>query len=473
MRNVRILLVEDDESWRDLTRTQLEKAGYETTVAANAHTALSLIEKSHYDLTICDLNLPDGSGMDILQRVRAESPETIVLMMTGYGTIESAVQAMKAGAYDYLTKPIYPYALNAVLTRALEHRRLTDEVAVLRRTLDEKFAFDNILGHSAAVVSMLDRAARVAQSDVTVLIRGETGTGKELLAKAIHFNSPRRQRPFVTINCGAIPSELLESELFGHLKGSFTGAWTHKKGRVEAADGGTVFLDEIGEMPLDLQVRILRLLQEHEIEKVGAAAAIKVDVRIIAATHRNLESLVEQGAFREDLYYRVSVVPIELPPLRTRATDIPEFVFAFFERSKREHGKPDLKLSPDLVPYFCSYKWPGNVRQLENTIERIVVLSRSDIITLEDLPGVLRPDATPPEPMLLPFELPEQGLDLDAVEHELIVRVLRKFEGNQSRAARYLNIPRKTLLYRMAKHGINAAPRSGARRPAGPPPADP
>jgi two-component system NtrC family response regulator len=454
MRNVRILLVEDDESWRDLTRAQLIKSGYETTVAPNASSALRLIEKNYYDITICDLNLPDGSGMAILEKIRSESPETIVLMMTGYGTIESAVQAMKAGAYDYLTKPIYPYALNAVITRALEHRRLTDEVAVLRRTLDEKFSFENILGHSAAVVSVLDRAARVAQSDVTVLIRGETGTGKELLAKAIHFNSPRRHKPFVTINCGAIPSELLESELFGHLKGSFTGAWAHKKGRVEAAHGGTVFLDEIGEMPLDLQVRILRLLQEHEIEKVGAAAPIKVDVRIVAATHRNLEKLVEQGGFREDLYYRVSVVPIELPALRERPADISEFVFGFFERSKREHGKPDLRLSSDLLPYFCSYKWPGNVRQLENTIERLVVLSQADMITLEDLPSFLRSDAAPPESRLLPFELPEKSLDLDSVENELIARVLQKFGGNQTHAARYLNIPRKTLLYRMKKYGI-------------------
>jgi two-component system NtrC family response regulator len=462
----RILLVEDDESWRDFVSTYLNKNGYQTTVAADARTALGLVEKAQYDLAICDVNLPDGSGMEILQRIRTESPETIVLMMTGYGTIESAVHAIRAGAYDYLTKPIYPYALNAVINRALDHRRLSEEVAILRRTLDDKFAFENIVGHSAALVTVLDNVARVAQSDVTVLIRGKTGTGKELLAKAIHFNSPRGRKAFATINCGAIPKELLESELFGHMKGAFTGAWAHKKGRVEAADGGTVFLDEIGEMPLDLQVRILRLLQEHEIEKVGATSASKVDVRIIAATHRNLETLMEQGAFREDLYYRLSVVPIELPPLRERSSDVPEFVQKFFERSKREHGKADLTLPPDLLPYFTAYNWPGNVRQLENTIERLVVLSRGDTIKLEDLPEFLRPDRSSNDRRVLPFDLPEEGLDLEAVQNELIVRALEKFAGNQTRAAKYLNIPRKTLVYRIEKYGLNASHRSAAEQNA-------
>jgi len=325
--------------------------------------------------------------------------------------VETAVQAMKCGAYDYLTKPLHIYELKALIGRVLERSRLIDEVRTLRTTIDSKYGFGSILGHAPGLLRVLESAAHVAPADATVLILGETGTGKELLAKAIHFNSARRDRPFVVINCGAIPRELLESELFGHVRGAFTGAFTHKKGKVEMADGGTVFLDEIGEMPPALQVRLLRLVQEREIEKVGAANQIKVDVRIVAATHRNLEELVKQGQFREDLYYRLAVVPLTLPPLRERKDDIPELVQHFFEAGRRRHGRDNLKLPPSLLPHFQHYDWPGNVRELENAVARIVVLCRADQVTLTDLPSFLHsvPHRLEPEKMVLPRGRFESG----------------------------------------------------------------
>src|SRR6516165_10302155 len=342
--------------------------GSQVSVASDVPHALQILRSDSHDLVITDLNLPGPSGLELLKTVRAEYPETAVLLMTAYGTVETAVQAMKCGAYDYLTKPLHIYELKALIGRVLERSRLIDEVRTLRSTIDSKYGFGSILGHAPSLLRVLESAAHVAPADATVLILGETGTGKELLAKAIHFNSARRDRPFVVINCGAIPRELLESELFGHVRGSFTGALTHKKGRVEMADGGTVLLDEIGEMPLDLQVRILRLIQEREIEKIGATTPTKVDVRIIAATHRNLSTMVKQGTFREDLYYRLLVVPIKLPPLRERPGDIEGLVQHFFVKSRAKHGRPDMTMKSELMPHFLQYDWPGNVRGLENAI---------------------------------------------------------------------------------------------------------
>lgn len=452
-----ILVVEDDESLRRVTQAQLERAGYEASAAVDVSEALDLLRRQPHDLVITDLNLPDMSGMDLLRQIRLEFPETAVVIVTAYGTIETAVEAIKAGAYDYLTKPVHPDELRALVARALERRSLLEEVRTLRTTIDRKYGFESIIGSSNTLLQVLDSAASVAHTDATVLILGETGTGKELLAKAIHFNSPRRDRPFVIISCGSIPRELLESELFGHIKGSFTGAFGHKKGKVEIADGGTVFLDEIGEMPLDLQVRVLRLVQEHEIEKIGATNTQKVNVRILAATHRNLESRVAEGLFREDLYYRLAVVPITLPPLRDRKDDIPILVGEFFERSKRKHGKQELSLPPHLLPYFANYRWPGNIRELENLVERIVLLSRSDEVTLANLPESLRgahplDERNSPEALRIPFE--SEGMGLEAVERELILQALRKFDWNQTHAARHLDISRKTLMYRIAKYGI-------------------
>src|SRR4051794_22540990 len=461
----RILVVEDDESLRRVTQVQLEKCGYETIVAADVPAALELLEKEACHLVITDLNLPGASGLELLKKVRVEYPETTVVVVTAYGTIETAVEAMRAGAYDYITKPVHPDELRALVRRVLERRELIEEVRALRSSLDQKYGFENIIGRSSALLQVLDSASRVAPTDATVLILGETGTGKELLAKAIHFISLRRQRPFVVINCGAIPAELLESELFGHVKGSFTGAMTHKKGKVEIAEGGTLFLDEIGEMSLELQVRVLRLLQEREIDKVGATKLIRVDVRIIAATHRNLETLVADGQFREDLYYRLAVIPLSLPPLRDRMEDISELVNQFFERSKLRHDRPDLTLSAAVMPCFVNYRWPGNVRELENVIERLVLLCRGDEIGVADLPANIRLRRPSPDPTAPTLAITEGGLN--AVERKLIVKALRESNWNQTQAARQLAISRKTLLYRMGKHRITKDEGEGGKSSEG------
>lgn len=447
----RVLIVEDDGGLRRVTQLHLDKVGYSTFVAADAAEALRLLQDSPFDVLLTDLQLPGMSGMELLKRVKTDYPETISIVITAFGTVATAVEAMKSGAYDYVTKPLQQYRLIELLRRAIDARQLTQEVGLLRVCLDRKYGFENLIGSSATFAHTLSLASRAAPSDVTMLITGETGTGKELLAKAIHFRSTRRHSTMVTINCGAIPRDLLESELFGHVKGSFTGALTHKKGRIEAAHGGTIFLDEIGEMPLELQVRILRLIQEHEIDKIGSTTPSKVDVRIIAATHRNLEAMVEDGTFREDLYYRLSVVPIRIPPLRERPSDITELLQFFFERAKQKHARPNLRLPPDLLPLFAAYRWPGNIRQLENLIERLILLCDGTEIRLNDLPEQMR---APVSDDLLRIELPPEGLDLEAVEKEILGKALAKFEGNQTRAAAYLNISRKTFIHRLSKFGI-------------------
>ena len=448
----RILVVDDDQSLRWVTQAQLQQSGYQVDAAANAKEALDRIRDAPPDLVITDLMMPGMSGVELLRNIRAEYPEIIVILVTAFGTVENAVEAMKAGAYDYITKPVNMEELRLVVGRGLEHLDLRQEVRNLRSSLDKKYGFENILGQSKPLLYVLDMASRAANATSTVLIHGETGTGKELLAKAVHFNSRRKDRPFVTINCGAIPKDLLESELFGHVKGSFTGALANKRGKIELADGGTLFLDEIGEMPLELQVKLLRLIQQGEIEKVGVAGVTKVDVRIIAATHRNLQAMIEDGAFREDLYYRLAVIPLEIPPLRERADDVPELVQQFFVKAKQKQGRPELVLPPSLLPYFSAYRWPGNVRELENVIERVVVLSRGDDITLSDLPEFLRRERPAAEEFH--FDLPPQGISLEGVEKELIIRALEKFNWNQTHAAQYLDISRKTLIYRMEKFGL-------------------
>ena len=452
----RILVVDDDESLRWVTQVQLERAGYDVAAAESGARALEMLRDAPFDLVITDLRMPGMSGLELLRQVRAEFPETTVILVTAFGSVETAVEAMKAGAFDYITKPVNPDELKLVAGRALEHVALREEVRTLRASLDRKYGFENILGRSAALLQVLDMAARAARAASTVLVRGETGTGKELLARAIHYNSPRKERPFVTINCGAIPKDLLESELFGHARGAFTGAFTNKQGQVEMADGGTLFLDEIGELPPELQVKLLRLVQQGEVAKIGSPGTRTVDVRIIAATNRNLQAMIEDGAFREDLYYRLSVIPLELPPLRERPEDIPELVEHFFLQSREKNGRPNLVLPPPLVQPFMAYGWPGNVRELENVVERLVVLSRGDEITPADLPDFLR--RVRPAVEELHLDLPPQGISLEAVEKELILRALQKFNWNQSQAARYLDLSRKTLIYRMEKFGL--------RRPA-------
>ena len=448
----RILVVDDDESLRRVMQVQLEDLGYDVASAADGDSALRSLAVSARELVISDLKMPGMSGIELLRKVRAGYPETLVIVVTAFGTVESAVEAMKLGAHDYITKPVHADALELSVGKALQHLHLLEEVRTLRTTLDRKYGFENILGRSDALLYVLEQTARAALTEATVLIHGETGTGKELLAKAIHFNSTRKDRPFVTINCGAIPRELLESELFGHVRGAFTGAVADKKGKVEIADRGTVFLDEIGEMPLELQVKLLRLIQQGELAKVGATATTSVDVRIVAATHRDLNAMIEDGTFREDLYYRLSVIPLDLPPLRERVEDIPELALHFFQKIQQKHGRPDLILPASLFPYFSGYRWPGNVRELENVIERIVVMARADEITLDDLPEPLRRQH--PALDFLPMELPESGINIEAIEKELILRALKKFDWNQTHAARFLDLSRKTLIYRMEKFGL-------------------
>ncbi len=448
----RILVVDDEENLRRVTQLKLQQAGYEAMTASDGAQALEVLAKHPQDLVLTDLKMPGMSGIELLQKIKEEYLEVVAIVVTAYGTIESAVEAMRLGAYDYIIKPVNADALKLIVSRALEHHRLQEEVRNLRSAIDRKFGFESIIGKSKNLLSTLDNASRAAQADSTVLVRGETGTGKELLAKAIHFNSPRRDRPFIVINCGAIPKELLESELFGHTKGSFTGALANKQGKIEMADQGSLFLDEIGEMPLDLQVKLLRLIQEREVERIGAAAPTKVNVRIIAATHRNLQAMVEDGAFREDLYYRLNVIPLTLPPLRERPDDIPELVAIFFEKFKQRLSRPGLKLPPALLPYFSSHRWPGNVRELENVIERLVVLCPGDEVTVTDLPDFLVRERPAMEAIQL--ELPPQGISIEAVERELVLRALQRFNWNQTKAAEFLDISRKMLIYRMEKFNL-------------------
>ena len=452
MKTSRILVVDDDESLRRVLQVELEQDGYSVVTAASAQEAFSLLQLRGYDLVITDLRMPGLSGIEVLKQVKSHYPETVVIVLTAFGTVETAVEAMKGGAYDFLTKPVHPEELLLVVARALDHLRLIEEVRVLRANLNQKYGFENIRGHSDALLQALDVAARAARTNSTLLIRGETGTGKELLARAIHFNSSRKDGPLITINCGAIPKDLLESELFGHKKGAFTGSVADKKGKIEMGDGGTVFLDEIGEMPPELQVKLLRLIQEGEIEKIGSEVGHRVDVRIIAATHRDLQVMIEDGTFREDLYYRLAVIPLELPPLRERAEDIADLVQYFFAKSQQKNGRPNLVMPPALLPYFVRYRWPGNVRELENAVERVVVLTRGDAVTLHDLPEFLREERASVD--ALEIGLPPQGISLEAIEKELILKALEKCDWNQTHAARYLDISRKTLIYRMERHGI-------------------
>jgi DNA-binding NtrC family response regulator len=451
MNNKLIVVVDDDSSVRRVMKMQLEEAGYTVALASDGDRARGIIDEQRPKLVITDLRMPCSDGMDLLRHVREGRLETTVIIITAFATVETAVSAMKAGAYDYITKPIDYDALVVAVDRAMERQNLLEEVRNLRAALDGKYGFENIVGHSKALLRVLEMASRVAQHDSTVLIRGETGTGKELLARAIHHNGGRRSQPFVTINCGAIPKELLESELFGYTRGAFSGAYAAKPGKIELADGGTLFLDEVGELPVEMQVKLLRLLQQGEVDKVGSTATSVVNVRVIAATHRNLQAMIEDGAFREDLYYRLAVVPLELPPLRERREDVPELAQSLFRKLKERHGMPSLRLCPSVISNMARYRWPGNVRELENVIERMVVLAVGDQITDADLPDEIR--AAPPVRNSF-LEFPDDGISLEAVERELIIGALEKFNGNQTQAARYLDISRRTLIYRIQKHGL-------------------
>jgi two-component system NtrC family response regulator len=387
-------------------------------------------------------------GLELLEEIKRLKSNALVIMITAHGSIETAVKAMKLGAYDYITKPFNRDELQIIIEKAQNLQSLMSENIRLRQELADRFSLGNIIGASSKMKRIYDMVARVAKSDSTVLLQGESGTGKELIARAIHFNSSRAKKPFITVNCSAIPENLMESELFGHVKGAFTGAVKDKVGKFEAAEGGTIFLDEIGDIRKDLQVKLLRVLQEKSIDKVGSTQDINVDVRVIAATNILLETAIEEGKFREDLFYRISVIPILLPPLRERKDDIPLLVQHFMAK----HGGKDCKMLSEVLDILNRYDWPGNVRELENIIERAIVLKKEDnVINPEDLPDHIKIKQLRSQ---MSLEIPDEGVKLEEVEKALIINALNKAGQNQTRAAELLNISRQTLIYRMQKYDI-------------------
>jgi DNA-binding NtrC family response regulator len=452
-----VLVVDDEEDLRKAIVDILTLDGFEVDQAGSAEEAAEKLSQIAYDVLITDHNLPGKTGVELLEESLVRYPEIIGVVITGYGTIETAVNAIKKGAYNYLTKPFKLVELPIMVRKGLKERHLRFENQYLRKQLDEKYGFNNIIGTGRAMKRIFELVETIAGLNSTVLIQGETGTGKELIAKAIHFNSPRKDQKLVSINCGAIPENLLESELFGHVKGAFTGAVQTRIGRFEQANGGTIFLDEIGNMPVSLQVKLLRVLQEREFERVGGNSTVKVDVRIIAATSSNLEQMVKDGTFREDLYYRLNVIPINLPPLRERREDIPLLVQKFIEHFCETH-KLDLKtVSPQVMKALMAYDWPGNVRQLENLVERMVALTGNrPAILPTDLPGEIQNrDSMNFVPLI---EIPEEGINFQNVvtdmERELILQSLRKTNGNKKLAAKLLNLKRTTLIEKIKRIGL-------------------
>ena len=452
-----VLVVDDEEDLRKAIVDILTLDGFEVDQAGSAEESAEKLSQTVYDVLITDHNLPGKTGVELLEESLVRYPEIIGIIITGYGTIETAVNAMKKGAYNYLAKPFKLVELPVMVRKGLKERHLRFENQYLRKQLDERYGFDNIIGTGRGMKRIFELVETIAGLTSTVLIHGETGTGKELIAKAIHFNSQRKDQKMVSINCGAIPENLLESELFGHVKGAFTGAVQTRIGRFEQANSGTIFLDEIGNMPLALQVKLLRVLQEREFERVGGNSTVKVDVRIIAATSSNLEQMVKDGTFREDLYYRLNVIPINLPPLRERREDIPLLVQRFIEHFCETH-KLDLKtISPNVLKALMAYDWPGNVRQLENIVERMVALTANrPAILPADLPGEIQNrDSLNFVPLI---EIPEGGISFQDVvtdmERELIVQSLRRTNGNKKLAAKLLNLKRTTLIEKIKRIGL-------------------
>ncbi len=446
MQKTSILLIDDDDSLRRVMEFSLAEAGHTVQTAASGEDGLRLFEKGAFDAVITDITMPGMSGMEVLAKVHKRVPTLPVIVITAYGTIESAVEAMKQGAFDYITKPFNRDELRLTLEKAIKMRRLEQENVELRAEVTDRYRFESIIGSSEKMKEVLNLAGRVAASDANVLITGESGTGKELLAKGVHFNSQRANGPFVAVNCAAIPEALIESELFGHVKGSFTGAVRDKEGKFELADGGTLFLDEIGDLRIDLQAKILRALQEREVDRVGGGKPVSVDVRVIAATNKDIERAVKEGAFREDLYYRLNVITLFIPPLRERKEDIPLLVNHFLKKFIRD---TDVHMDASALAALTAYGWPGNVRELENVIERALVLKRGPLITREELPEKLKKEKMGVEDIIL--NVPEQGISLEELEKSLIIKALKKHKGNQTRAAEFLGITRPTLIYRMEK----------------------
>ena len=453
-----ILLVEDKESMAQMLKETLEAEGYSLVIARDGHEGIRQIRENRFDLVLTDLKLPKKDGIEVLKVSKTENPFTPVIVMTAFGTVETAVTAMKEGAFDFITKPFDTDHLLLLMNRALETQRLLTENILLRDELSSRFGFPKIIGKSPGIQEVAQKVQKVASPKTTVLLLGESGTGKELFARAIHNLSQRREYPFVPINCAAIPRELLESELFGHEKGSFTGAETRKLGKFELADKGTIFLDEIAEMDIALQAKLLRVLQEGEIERVGAVKAIRIDVRIIAATNRDIERAVEERLFREDLFYRLNVFPIVIPPLRERKEDIPLLVEYFIDKycSELKCGKKAIAL--DARDLLINYPWKGNVRELENCIERALILCEGDTIT-QDTIVLNRQHLLESSLRTLPMDGPLEDSAREAVriaETQRISKALKETKGNKSRASELLQVSYKTLLNKIKEYGIGS-----------------
>lgn len=452
MKNYNILIIDDESIQREILAGYLKKKGYKIFSASSGEEGIAIVKNNLIDIVLSDFKMPDKTGFEVLEEIKLLNPEINFIMITAYGTIQNAVQAMRAGAYDYLSKPVDLDELDLMLERIFEHQKLKSENVYLKTQLQGKYKISSLISHSPKMEEVISIAARVADSKATVLITGENGTGKEVLAKAIHYISPRKDGPFVPVNIPALSESLLESELFGHEKGAFTGAEKMRIGRFETADKGTIFLDEIGDIPLSIQVKLLRVLQEHQIERVGGTSPIEIDVRIIAATNQNLEKKILDGTFREDLFYRLNIVAIKIPPLRDRREDILPLAEYFMEKYRLENAKEKFELSKEAADVLLKYSYPGNVRELENIIERAVVLARGNFINQSDLPGNVRG-------YLPEFELPQPGSgelneQVEALEKRLIFDALKESKGNQTKAGKLLGITERNLRYKLKKYNI-------------------
>ena len=448
----RILVVDDEQSMREFLTIMLGREGYLVDTAEDGEKACELIDGNVYDLILSDIRMPNLDGLSLLQRIKAQGTDTLVIIMTAFSTTEQAVDAMKQGAYDYLTKPFKNDEMRLVIRNALQHRQLREENSRLRQVLGRRYSFDKLIGKSAVMQQLYRLIEKVSASAANILITGESGTGKELVARSIHYNSPRSTAPFVAVNCGAIPENLLESELFGYEKGAFTGAVSDKPGLFETAQSGTLFLDEIAELPQAMQVKLLRALQEKQIRRVGGTVDVDTDVRIVAATNSSLEEAVSAGTFRNDLYYRLNVIHLQLPPLRERIEDIPLLVQSFCEALAPQR---QVTISAELMRRLYDYHWPGNVRELENVIERCLILEEGDVLTVNTLPPQLDgKDCS----ATIGFQLPEEGLNLEAymekVEREVIVQALDHCQGVRKHAAKLLQVSFRSLRYRLEKLGL-------------------
>jgi two-component system response regulator PilR (NtrC family) len=457
----RILVVDDERSMRELLAIVLGREGYEVVAAENGRQALDELERRPVDLLISDIHMPDMTGLDVLRTAKGMNPDLAGIMVTAFASTETAIEALRMGAYDYIHKPFNVDELKIVVQGALERRRLKRENVLLKRALGERHQFANIIGRSESMLAVFELIETIAQTTSTVLVTGESGTGKELAARAIHFNSARKDRPFVAVNCGALTETLLESELFGHVRGAFTGAATNKKGLIEVADRGTIFLDEIGEMSPLMQVKLLRVLQERVFRRVGGTDEISADIRIIAATNRDLTQMVAENRFREDLYYRINVIPLHLPPLRERGEDIPLLAEHFVTRFAAELGKPVQGLAAESLSLLVQYHWPGNIRELENAMERAVALERTPVILAASLPAAVRAAGgtqAQTDDVLEADTLPDSGFDLERhvreIERQYITEALRRTDGVKVKAAELLGMSFRSFRYYAKKYGL-------------------